>query len=83
MRRFGKMHIHVWQKIDSQFRLITARRNPNMVILVAALLVGRPDSGLVLVAWWTIISLIFHAVRYAQATEQAARGVKITSWLEG
>ena len=83
MRRFGGMHIHVWQKIDSRFRLITARRNPNMVILVAALLVGRPDSGLVLVAWWTIISLIFHAVRYAQASELAARGVKISSWLEG
>ncbi len=83
MRRFGGMHIHVWQKIDSQFRLVTARRNPNMVILVAALLVGRPDSGLVLVAWWTIISLIFHAVRYAQATEQAARGQKVVSWLAG
>jgi phosphatidylglycerophosphate synthase len=83
MRRFGGMHIHVWQKIDSQFRLITARRNPNMIILVAALLVGRPDSGLVLVAWWTIISLIFHAVRYAQASELAGRGVKIVSWLEG
>jgi phosphatidylglycerophosphate synthase len=82
MRRFGGMHIHVWRPIDSKFRLITARRNPNMVILVAALLVGRPDSGLVLVAWWTIISLIFHAVRYAQASEQVARGQKITSWLE-
>jgi phosphatidylglycerophosphate synthase len=83
MRRFGGMHIHVWRKVDSQFRLITARRNPTMIILVAALLVGRPDSGLVLVAWWTIISLIFHAVRYAQASEAAARGQKITSWLEG
>src|SRR3954452_23470454 len=81
MRRFGGMHIHVWRKVDSQFRLITARRNPNMIILVAALLVGRPDSGLVLVAWWTIISLIFHAVRYAQAREQAGRGKAITSWL--
>ena len=81
MRRFGRMHIHVWRPIDSKFRLITARRNPNMVILVAALLVGRPDSGLVLVAWWTIISLIFHAVRLAQATEQSARGRPITSWL--
>ena len=82
MRRFGGMHIHVWRPIDSRFRLITARRNPNMVILVAALLVGRPDSGLVLVAWWTIISLIFHGVRLAQASEKAARGEKITSWLE-
>ena len=74
MRRFGGMHIHVWRPIDSQFRLITARRNPNMVILVAALLFGRPDIGLELVAWWTIVSLIFHAVRLAQASEQAARG---------
>jgi hypothetical protein len=40
MWRFG-MHIHVWRRIDSQFRLVTARRNPNMVILVAALAV-RP-----------------------------------------
>ena len=82
MRRFGGMHIHVWKKIDSRFRLITARRNPNMVILVAALLVGRPDTGLVLVALWTLLSLIFHAVRLAQASEQAARGRAIASWLE-
>jgi phosphatidylglycerophosphate synthase len=80
--RFDGMHIHVWKPIDSRFRLITARRNPNMVILVAALLIGRPDTGLVLVALWTILSLIFHAVRLAQASEQAARGQKIASWLE-
>jgi hypothetical protein len=82
MRRFGGMHIHVWRPIDSQFRLITARRNPNMVILVGALLVGRPDTGLVLVAGWTIVSLIFHAVRLAQASDQAGRGQKVSSWLE-
>ena len=82
MRRFGGMHIHVWKPIDSKFRLITARRNPNMVILVAALLFRRPDVGLELVAWWTIVSLIFHAVRLAQARERAARGKPVVSWLE-
>jgi hypothetical protein len=82
MRRFG-MHIHVWQPVDSQFRLITARRNPNMVLLVGALLFARPDIGLELVAAWTLISLIFHAVRLAQANEQSGRGIPITSWLEG
>jgi phosphatidylglycerophosphate synthase len=81
MRRFGRMHIHVWRPVDSRFRLVTARRNPNMVIFVGALLFGRPDVGLELVAWWTIVSLIFHAVRFAQATESAARGQKIVSWL--
>jgi phosphatidylglycerophosphate synthase len=77
-----KMEIHVWRPIDSKFRLVTARRNPNMVILVAALLFCRPDVGLELVAWWTIASLIFHAVRLAQANERAARGEHIVSWLE-
>jgi phosphatidylglycerophosphate synthase len=77
------MEIHVWRPIDSRFRLVTARRNPNMVILVAALLFRRPDLGLELVAWWTLASLIFHAVRLAQAKERAGRGEKLVSWLEG
>lgn len=78
--RFG-MHIHVWRPIDSRFRLVTARRNPNMVILVVALLLGRPDVGLELVALWTILSLIFHSVRLAQAEAQAWRGERLVSWL--
>ncbi|MBA3666988.1 MAG: CDP-alcohol phosphatidyltransferase family protein [Sphingomonas sp.] len=80
MRRFG-MHIHVWKPIDSRFRLITARRNPNMVILVAALAVRRPDLGIELVALWTIVSLIFHAVRLAKANARRDRGLPVTSWL--
>jgi phosphatidylglycerophosphate synthase len=81
MRRFG-MHIHVWQRIDSQFRLITARRNPNMLILVFCLALGRPDLGIELVALWTILSLIFHAVRLAQANALRDRGRSVASWLE-
>ena len=81
MRRHNRMHIHVWRPIDSKFRLITARRNPNMVILVGALLFGRPDTGIELVALWTLLSLIFHGVRLAQATVAAELGKPITSWL--
>lgn len=81
IRAFG-MHIHVWQKFDSQFRLITARRNPNMVILVVALALGRPDIGLELVAWWTVISCAVHALRLGQAYAMRMGGAKITSWLE-
>ena len=80
IKRFDGMEIHVWRRIDSKFRLITARRNPNMAILTASMLFGRPDTGLELVALWTVASLIFHAVRLAQATEQAARGKPIISW---
>jgi phosphatidylglycerophosphate synthase len=82
IKRFDGMEIHVWRRLDSKFRLITARRNPNMVILVASLLFRRPDIGLELVAWWTLISLIFHAVRLAQMTERKARGERVVSWLE-
>ncbi len=82
LRRFG-MHIHVWRKFDSDFRLITARRNPNMVILFAAMLASRPDLGLIAVAWWTVLSCLVHAVRLAQAELQHRRGEPVTSWLMG
>jgi hypothetical protein len=82
LHRFNGMEIHAWRPLDSQFRLVSAGRNPNLVILAAALLFGRPDSGMVLVAWWVLISLIFHSVRLAQLTEQQARRVKIQSWLD-
>jgi phosphatidylglycerophosphate synthase len=81
MRRFGGMHIHIWEKIDSDFRLITARRNPNMVILFVATLFGRPDIGLIAVAAWTVLSCLFHAVRLWQAISLRARGETIRSWL--
>lgn len=81
MRLNRMMHIHVWRKFDSQFRLITARRNPNMVILFVSMLFSRPDIGLIVVAWWTVISCAIHAVRLAQAMAVKARGGTITSWL--
>ena len=80
--RFNGMEIHAWRPLDSRFRLVGAARNTNLVILALGLLAGRPDSGLVLVAWWTLISLIFHAVRFTQITERRARGLSITSWLD-
>jgi phosphatidylglycerophosphate synthase len=76
-----RMHIHVWRPFDSRFRLITARRNPNMVILLVSLIAGRPDLGLVAVGWWTLISLIVHLVRLAQAVALWMRGGRVTSWL--
>ncbi len=81
IKGFGQ-HIHVWRPFDSWFRLITARRNPNMVLLVASLLAGRPDLGMIAVAWWTIISLVVHAVRTVHAYYVKASGNRITSWLQ-
>ncbi|MDQ8756376.1 CDP-alcohol phosphatidyltransferase family protein [Sphingosinicella sp. LHD-64] len=80
IQQFG-MHIHVWRKFDSDFRLVTARRNPNMVILFASLLFGRPDVGLIAVAVWTMLSLVVHLVQLVQAFIARARGQKLVSWL--
>jgi phosphatidylglycerophosphate synthase len=76
-----KMHIHVWRRFDSRFRLITARRNPNMVILLAFLVAGRPDWGLVAVAAWTMLSLGVHLVQLVQAMAARAAGRPVVSWL--
>lgn len=82
IKNFG-MDIHVWQPFDSHFRLVTARRNSNMVILFVAMLLGRPDWGLVALAWWTVISLVVHAVRLAQAYAERRSARPIVSWMEG
>jgi len=78
---YFNMHIHVWQPVDSWFRLITARRNPNMVLLVGALVFRRPDIGFELVALWTLLSLIFHTVRLAQAKARIYQARPVVSWL--
>jgi hypothetical protein len=81
VRRFGFTN-ESWKKVDSRFALAAAGTNINLLILTASMLFARPENGLELVACWTLVSLIFHAVRLAQATEQAARGRKPASWLD-
>jgi len=76
-----KIHPHVWRRFDSQFRLITARRNPNMLILFVSLLLGRPDYGIIAVAAWAMISLAVHLGQLAQALAMRSRGRDIVSWL--
>ncbi len=75
-----KMDMHVWQRFDSWLRLYTARRNPNLLILSASLFVGRPDLGIVVVAWWTALCLVVHALRIVQAAWARRQG-PLRSWL--
>jgi hypothetical protein len=78
MRAFG-MHVHAWRPFDSFFRQITARRNPNLLILTLACMLGRPDLGFYLVAIWTAISLVVHAAQLVQAF--ATPRERVVSWL--
>jgi phosphatidylglycerophosphate synthase len=74
-----KVEMHAWRPFDSFFRLITARRNPNLILLTLAVLAGRPDIGLALVAAWTGLSLLVHLVQVLQGL-MTPRG-QVTSWL--
>lgn len=75
------IEIHVWRRLDSRFRLITARRNPNLVLLTATAVAGRPDIGVLAIAAWTAISLLFHVGRLAMATAASRREGSLRSWL--
>jgi len=76
---FG-MHIHVWRRFDSLFRQVTARRNPNLLILMAAAALDAPRAGLIAVAAWTVLCLLIHLARIGQALA-ARRAGPLTSWL--
>jgi phosphatidylglycerophosphate synthase len=78
---FFKIEIHVWRPVDTLFRQITARRNPNMVLLTLGALAGRPDLGLVAVASWTGLCLLLHGLQLLQAWSRWRRDGKLTSWM--
>lgn len=79
LRKFG-FHIHSWQRIDSIAREITARRNPNLLIFMLAVMLGAPGWGFVAVAGWTVLWLVFHGGRLAVALRTDR---PVTSWMAG
>jgi len=75
-----KLETHSWKPVDAMFRTITARRNPNLILLSVGALGGRPDLGLWMVALWTLVSLAFHSLRLVQAFVARRRGDPIVAW---
>ena len=73
--------IFMWRPVDSLTRLVTARRNPNLLILTAALLAGRPDAGLLLVVTWHVLSTLFLLVRLGMAWKAKQYQDTLVSWL--
>ncbi|WP_018716702.1 CDP-alcohol phosphatidyltransferase family protein [Arhodomonas aquaeolei] len=72
--------LFIWRPFDSFNRLITARRNPNLILLTAFWLGGRPDLGLWAVAAWHVLSTLVLAARVMQAAIRA-RGAALVPWL--
>jgi phosphatidylglycerophosphate synthase len=72
--------IFCWRPLDSFFRLITGRRNPNLILLTCGLLAGRPDLGLLAVTLWTVASSLFLVVRLIMGFHQRLTGGPLRSW---
>lgn len=73
--------IFCWKPIDSYCRLITARRNPNLILLTIGLIARRPDQGLVAVTVWTLICSLFLIIRLILGFRERMRsGDNLHSW---
>jgi phosphatidylglycerophosphate synthase len=73
--------IFCWQPVDSYFRLITARRNPNMIFLTISFLAGRPELGLLAVTFWTVATSVFLLGRFMLAANERFSQGALRSWL--
>lgn len=77
----GSCGVFTWRPIDAWFRLITARRNPCMILLTLSVLAGRPDWGFIAVAFWTVLTTIILNLRLLYAAIVRLKHGPLSSWL--
>ncbi len=81
-RWVARTTLFTWRPFDSYFRLVMARRNPNLILLSVFFLAGAPRAGLVAVAVWTVLSTIVLAIRLLQGIFARSRSGSLRPWLE-
>ena len=72
----------IWERWDSFNRLITARRNPNLILLTYGWLIDQPALGLVLVVIWHLISTSILGWRLLTGWRIKQTQGTVKSWLE-
>ncbi|GAB4188090.1 MAG: CDP-alcohol phosphatidyltransferase family protein [Wenzhouxiangellaceae bacterium] len=77
----GSFSLFTWRPFDSFNRLITARRNPCMILLTAGWLLQQPGAALAAVVLWTLFSTVLLWLRFVWAFIARRRG-PLESWLE-
>lgn len=80
--RLADFPMFSWRPLDSYFRLILARRNPNLLLLSGFALAGLPGQGLMAVAVWTVVSSVVLVVRLGHAAVVRMREGPLRSWLQ-
>ena len=86
--RFAEQSFHLlgscalfdWRPFDSYFRLITARRNPCLIILTVSLFFSDPSSGILAVAAWTALTTFILLIRLMHGLFARRHG-RLVSWL--
>jgi hypothetical protein len=79
----GPFSVFVWRPLDSFNRLVTARRNPNLILLTLFWMAGRPATGLWAVVLWHLLSTAVLFVRVLTAIVVRQTQGPLTSWLAG
>lgn len=77
----GSCSIFTWRPFDAWFRLVTARRNPCMILLTLSFLAGRPDWGFIAVTFWTALTTLMMILRLLQALLVRLTSGPLSSWL--
>lgn len=74
--------LFIWRKLDSFNRLITARRNPNLLLLTYGWASGQPDTGLLMVVLWHLLSTGFLTWRVVTGWQVKQKEGALKSWLQ-
>lgn len=77
----GECSVFSWRPFDAYFRLVTARRNPCLILMTLSVLIGRPDWGFIAVALWTAGTTGVLVLRLAHGLIVRLRDGPLESWL--
>ena len=77
----GDCSVFTWKPFDAYFRLVTARRNPCLIILTFSVFIGRPGWGFIAVTFWTVLTTMVMIIRLLQGLIARISGGPLQSWL--
>jgi phosphatidylglycerophosphate synthase len=77
----GDCSIFTWRPFDAWFRLVTARRNPCLILLTLSALIGKPEWGFIAVTFWSAFTTLIMVLRLLQATIVRLLKGRLGSWL--
>lgn len=77
----GSCSVFTWRPADAWFRLVTARRNPCLILMTLSVVIAKPEWGFVAVTFWSVITSFMLVLRLIYATIIRLKNGPLTSWL--